>query len=271
VARIRRALRERPVDLVHAHYGLAGWCAKLAGAEPLVVTFHGTDVRHRTVGRLSRGLATRIELAAGASRALFRAEAGRPGLPRREGAAAVLPCGANLDRFRPIPRGEARAALDLAADGRYLLFPAAPFRSEKRYDRARELARACDAELLDGGDIEGARMPEWINAANALLVTSENEGFGLVAVEALACDVAVASTPVGIAPTLLRGIGGCHVGEFETKTWAAALRPHLDAPDSRVEGRSRARWFAADPLAERVLAAYRELMPSGGEQRADLP
>src|SRR4051794_30955221 len=45
--RTRQILREREFDLVHAHYGLAGWGARLAGAKPLVVTFHGTDVRHR--------------------------------------------------------------------------------------------------------------------------------------------------------------------------------------------------------------------------------
>ncbi len=72
----------------------------------------------------------------GASRALFAPEAGRPGLPRRPGASAVLPCGADLDRFRPSPRAEARQRLGLDPDGRYLLFPAATFRPEKRHDRA---------------------------------------------------------------------------------------------------------------------------------------
>ncbi len=271
VGRIRRALREQRFDLVHAHYGLAGWCAQLAGAAPLVVTFHGTDVRHRTVGRLSRRLARRIELAAGASRALFEPEAGRPGLPRVPGGAAVLPCGADLERFRPCPRGEARERLGLDPGGRFLLFPAAPFRAEKRYDRALELATLCNAQVLDGGDIEGELMPDWINASNAVLVTSDNEGFGLVAVEALACDVAVLSTPVGVAPTLLRGIDGCLAGEFDAERWAGIARPHLDAEDSRVTGRERAAWFAADPLAERVLVAYRELLESTGVSGANLP
>ena len=40
VRRIRKALRGGRFDLVHAHYGLTGWCAVLAGARPLVVTFH---------------------------------------------------------------------------------------------------------------------------------------------------------------------------------------------------------------------------------------
>src|SRR4029077_2706079 len=106
------------------------------------------------------------------SRALFAAENGRPGLPALPGS-AVLPCGPDLSRFGPISREGARRELGLAVDGRYLLFPATPPRPEKRFDRARELPAACDAELLSGGSIEPAEMRRWINAANAVLVTSD--------------------------------------------------------------------------------------------------
>jgi teichuronic acid biosynthesis glycosyltransferase TuaC len=262
VPRIRRLLGRERFDLVHAHYGLAGWCAKLAGARPLIVTFHGTDVRHPTVGRLSRRLARRVDLVAGASRALFAPESDRPGLPKPPGASAVLPCGADLERFRPAPRAEARRRLGLEPDGRYLLFPAATFRPEKRYDRAREVARLAGAELLTGGAIEAERMPDWVNAASAVLVPSENEGFGLVAVEALACDVPVLSTPVGVAPALLGGIDGCLAERFDSQRWAQLARDHLEAPDPRVAGRQRARWFSAGLMAERALVAYREVLGS---------
>jgi glycosyltransferase involved in cell wall biosynthesis len=106
-------------------------------------------------------------------------------------------------------------------------------------------------------------MPTWMNAANAVVVTSDNEGFGLVAVEALACNVPVASTPVGIAPFLVGGVEGCHVGPFDPGRWTDALRPHLDAPDPRVRGRRRAGWFSASLMARRVLEAYRELLERG--------
>lgn len=262
VSRIRRLLRQERFDLVHAHYGLAGWCARLAHARPLIVTFHGTDVRHPIVGRLSRRLVRRLDLVAGASRALFAPEAERPGLPRRPGASAVLPCGADLDRFRPSSRAEARQRLGLHPEGRYLLFPAAAFRPEKRHDRAVEIGRRTGAEVLTGGAIEAERMPDWINAANAVLVTSENEGFGLAAVEALACDVPVLSTPVGVAPALLHGVDGCLAAPFDPRRWAELARVHLDAPDPRVAGRGRARWFSAELMAERVLVAYREVLDS---------
>jgi teichuronic acid biosynthesis glycosyltransferase TuaC len=262
VPQIRRLLRGDRFDLVHAHYGLAGWCAALAGARPLIVTFHGTDVRHPIVGRLSRRLAPRLDLVAVASRALFASESERPGLRRRSGASAVLPCGADLDRFRPSPRGEARERLGLDPQGRYLLFPAATPRPEKRYDRAAEVGRLVGAEVLTGGAIEAERMPDWVNASSAVLVTSDNEGFGLAAVEALACDVPVLSTPVGVAPGLLQGVEGCLAAPFDAQRWAELARRHVDAPDPRVAGRERAHWFSAELMAERVIVAYQHVLGS---------
>jgi teichuronic acid biosynthesis glycosyltransferase TuaC len=253
--RLRRLLRRERFDLVHVHYGLTAWCGLLAGARPLVVSFHGTDVRHPLVGRLSRRLAPRVDLVAAVSRGLFGPEDGRPGLPPVPGA-AVLPCGADLDRFRPIPRAEARRQLDLDPGGRYLLFPANPDRPEKRADRAREVAAATGAELLTGGAIDPDRMPLWVNAANAVLVTSDYEGFGLVCVEALACDVPILSTPVGIAPYALAGVAGAHCGPFDATRWASAARPHLEAADPRVAGATRAASLSARRMAERTVEAY---------------
>jgi teichuronic acid biosynthesis glycosyltransferase TuaC len=256
--RLRALLRRERYDLVHAHYGLAGWVARAAGARPLLVTFHGTDVRHPIVGPLSRRLAWRADLVAAVSRALFAEEDGRPGLPAVPGS-AVLPCGPELGRFAPSPRAAARTALGLEPEGRYLLFPANPGRAEKRHDRAAELAEATGATLLTGGSIEPEAMTTWMNAADAVLVTSDYEGFGMAAIEALACDVPVLSTPVGVAPYLLAGIDGCLCAPFDVDAWAAAARPHLDAEDPRVAGAARAATLAAGPMAERVIEVYGQM------------
>jgi glycosyltransferase involved in cell wall biosynthesis len=257
--RLRSLLRRERFDLVHAHYGLAGWVARLAGARPLIVTFHGTDVRHHLVGHLSRRLAWRIDLVAGVSRALFEDEDGRPGLPPVPGS-AVLPCGPDLRRFVPRPRAEARRALGLDPDGRFLFFPANPARPEKRHDRAAELAAACEADLLTGGGIDPEQMPLWINAADAVLVTSDYEGFGMAAVEALACEVPILSTPVGIAPYALGGIDGCLSAPFDVSIWSALAKRHLEAPDPRVAGAARADTLSAAAMAERVIEAYRAVL-----------
>ena len=260
VARIRRALHSDRFDLVHAHYGLTGWCAALAGARPLAVTFHGTDVRHPVVGPLSRLLARRADLVGVVSRDLLADRDGRPGVRRAPGRTAILPCGAALGRFMPLPQHQARERLGLDPTARLLLFPADPRRPEKRFDRAAEVAGHAGAELLTAGRIAPARMPLWINAASAVLVTSDYEGFGLATVEALACAQPVLSTPVGIAPALLSGVDGCLVAPFDADRWAEVARRHLDADPPPSIDTGPVGWLSADPLAERVVAAYRSVL-----------
>lgn len=268
---LRRRLSETSFDVVHAHYGLCGWTAARAGASPLLVTFHGTDVRHPLSGLVSRSLLGKLDLAAGVSSSIFRTEGGRPGLDPPPGTAAVLPAGVELSRFSPSPRREARRRLGLEEAGRYLFFPADPARPVKRADRAREVAKRTGATLLTAGEIDPERMAAHINASSAVLVTSDSEGFGLAALEALACRVPVLSTPVGIAPLALAGLAGCLAEPFDAARWAELAARHLDAGDPRVEqGEEAAAAFSATRMAERVLAAYEGLAGRKEAGPADL-
>ena len=98
-----------------------------------------------------------------------------------------------------------------------------------------------------------------INAVNAVVATSEREGYGLAPLEALACDVPVLSTDVGIAPVALRGIEGALCAPFDRDRWLRALEPHLADPDPRIQGRERAALFDRNRMAERVLEVYQAL------------
>ena len=103
-------------------------------------------------------------------------------------------------------------------------------------------------------------MPLWVNAANAVLVPSEREGFGLAVLEALACDVPVLATPVGIHAEALAGVPGTLCAPFDAARWSAALAPHLTHEDPRVPGRARAELYSSDRMAARVFAAWQALM-----------
>jgi teichuronic acid biosynthesis glycosyltransferase TuaC len=257
---LARSHRGSHYDVVHSHYGLTGFCAlALRGTRSRVVTFHGDDLRLGKVAPISRLVARLSDLPATVSAGLARSEAaglGGPGTRRR---VAVLPCGIDLERLRPMPRREAREQLGLDPDGRYLLFPADPARPEKRVEMARQLVPD-GVELIHYDNTPPERVPLYINAANAVLVTSEREGFGLAPLEALACDVPVLATDVGIAPLALGGIAGTLCAPFQRDSWLRALAPHLDHADPRIEGRSRAALFGSRRMAERVACAYRDLV-----------
>ena len=100
-------------------------------------------------------------------------------------------------------------------------------------------------------------VPLLVNAANAMIATSEREGFGLAVLEALAANVPVLATDVGIAPLALAGIEGAHCSPFERERWLRALEPHLAADDPRIEGRDRAALFDRNRMARRAFSAAR--------------
>ena len=264
---LRRRYRGERFDVVHAHYGLGGFSAQALKGAPHVVSFHGTDLAHPRVGRLSRALARLVALPAPVSASLARAE-----LPDQvaRGRVAVLPMGVNLERFVRIDRRAARERLGLDPERPYLLFPADPARPEKRFDRARTLADETGIELLTYTDRPSDEVPLLINAANAVLMTSEREGFGLAVLEALACDVPVLATDVGIAPLALKHVPGTLCAPFDATAWSEALRPHLAATDPRIAGRARAAIFDRNRMAERVFRAYQDVLRAPLYSRPDV-
>ena len=251
---VRNALHRRDADLVHAHYGLSGPAAlAAAGRRPVVLTVHGRDCHHPVVKRITAFAAARADAVVAVSRELAAICA----FPTTD----VIPVGVDLERFHPIPRDVARLALGIPPDQRVIIFPAAPARREKRFDRAECLAAAVPGlrlVVMEGRPHE--EVPLWHNAADAVVVTSEREGYGLACMEALACDVPVLSTPVGVAREVLSAVPGTLCAPFDVAVWGAHLRRLLADPDPRVPGRMVAETQSTDVMARRLLALYREVL-----------
>jgi teichuronic acid biosynthesis glycosyltransferase TuaC len=247
-------------DVVHAHFGLTAWPALAVRAHGRALTVHGTDVRHPRTRLATRAVLPTVDLLAAVSDALVREIPGGAARAR----AQVLPCGVDVERFKAMPRTQARTAVGLDPRAPCLLFPADPARPEKRHDRAVALAEAVGARLLSLGGVDPERVPLYVNASNAVLVPSEREGFGLAALEALACEVPVLATPVGAHPQVLEDVTGTLCAPFELARWRAALEPHLAERDPRVAGRARAERYSATRMAKRVAEAWRSLVADAG-------
>jgi teichuronic acid biosynthesis glycosyltransferase TuaC len=264
LARAAHDLRDRYAgtrfDVVHAHFGLTAWPALAVKARGRALTLHGTDVRHPRTRIATRVAMPTVGLLGAVSQELIEQIPGT----RNRARAQVLPCGVDLTRFTAISRVHAREELGLDPRVPCLLFPADPARPEKRHDRAAALARALDTPLLTLGGVEPERVPLYVNAANAVLVPSEREGFGLAVLEALACDVPVLATPVGVHAQALDGLAGALCAPFDLQRWRAAAAPHVAARDPRVAGRERAEPFSATRMAERVASAWRSLVAEAG-------
>jgi len=262
---VSQALKRYDADLVHAHYGLSGPAAlAAAGRRPVVLTVHGRDCHHPLVRRITASVARRADATVAVSREL----AAICPFPTMD----VIPMGVDLHRFEPIPRRDARRQLGLPEDERMILFPSDPARPEKRYDRAQALAEAVpEARLIPLADRPSSEVPRWYNAADAVVIPSDREGYGLACVETLACNVPVLSTQVGIARELLPGVSGTLCAAFDVDTWAAHLREVLKDDDPRVEGRSAVEPQSSDAMAKRTIALYRDVLHREAFWKDELP
>jgi glycosyltransferase involved in cell wall biosynthesis len=173
--------------------------------------------------------------------------------------AHVIPHGVDRDRFRPIPTRAAREAVGWDDDAATVLFPYAPDRTVKNYPRAERVVDRARERLDEQvtlrtlGDAPYERMPLYVNAADAVLLTSDSEGSPNSVKEAMACNVPVVATDVGDVRSLLADVEPSHVCRSDDELVAGlvdVLRRGEPSNGRRVDRIGR------DRMAERVLDVY---------------
>lgn len=105
-------------------------------------------------------------------------------------------------------------------------------------------------------------MPEVLRAVDAVVLVSDNEGTPVTLIEALACGVPVAATPVGGVPDLLEeGRWGYLLGEPLAESLAAFLQqlPEAQARARAAQPLIRQRYHSSRLLHD-IQALYEELL-----------
>jgi glycosyltransferase involved in cell wall biosynthesis len=177
----------------------------------------------------------------------------------------IIPNGVDLTRFRPLDRAACRVRLGWSARDFHVLFPAntgdprkRPWIARAAIERLR--AHGVPAELHALSGVPHAEVPEWINAADAVILTSLAEGSPNIVKEALACDVAVVSVDVGDVAERLEGVAGCHIAAAEPAALAARLADVHAAANRRIEGRAVMQELSIERVAERLRGFYEEVL-----------
>ncbi|MEV4218320.1 glycosyltransferase [Nonomuraea sp. NPDC049725] len=286
--------RRRP-DVVHAHFWMSGQAAlEAADGVPVVQTFHALGtVKRRWQGGADTSPAHRIaterEIGERADAILATCrdevlELRAMGVPERR--ITVVPCGVDVDAFRPDGPVAPR-------DGRPLVLSIGRLVPRKGVDTViAALRRLPDADLVIAGgradDEEAVRLrdlagrygladrvrvigsvpredvPALMRSADVLVAVPWYEPFGMVPVEAMACGVPVVASAVGGHLDTVAG-AGLLVPPRRPRALARALRDVLDNPDRRRElgeaGARRARDRYGWPrVAELTEAVYTQVI-----------
>ena len=253
-------------DIVHGHYGL--WClaARMQWTTPVVAAFLGDDLlgtitangdysrKSLLVVRVSQWLCRHVEAVTVKTEQMKKASLCEN--------AFVIPDGVNFDLFRPIPRGEARAALGWDAERYYVLFannPAIPVKNFRLALAAvaRLAERGISAELVVANGLPQEKVVQYINASNALILPSLADGSPNVVREAMACNVPVVATDVGDVAEVLAHTEGCSVCPHDADALAAGLERAL-LHRERTTGRADTAHLDSKVLVRQVVAMYEQ-------------
>lgn len=252
-ARFYRRVLARSIgdfDLVHANYGLTAPFALAQPVRPVVLSLWGSDVygRYRP---LSLWCARRCDAVVVMSDRMAAAV---------DAPSVVIPHGVDVETFAPRPRTEAREAVGWRDDARHVLFPYPPSRPVKNYPRARRVVERAQSRLdgpVELHTISGVPhecVATYMNAADALVLTSAHEGSPNVVKEALACNLPVVSTDVGDVRERLSGVSTSFV-RSDDDGLVEALVTVLDRRE-RSNGRAHVETLSVERVGERILAVY---------------
>jgi teichuronic acid biosynthesis glycosyltransferase TuaC len=301
--RLRRAGR---LDLIDAHFAYPeGFAATLLGrwlGVPVTVTLRGTEQRHaqdaalapkvrRALRRASQVLAVSDSLRQVAASLGLACEAIR-----------VVGNGVDLQKFRPMPRAEARTALGLP-NGAPVLVSVGGLVERKGFHRVIELLPALRARfpgllyLVVGGPSPEGDMSEPLrqqvaalglgdavrflgplaperlrvplSAADVFVLATRNEGWANVFLEAMACGLPVVTTDVGgNAEVVCRPELGMVVPFGDAPGLETALVDALTRAWDAGSIRRHAEANTWDRRVEDLLTTFRALHQHAGRGRA---
>lgn len=256
---LHRLIKESNPDIVHAHYSLCGIVASLATRKPVITSLMGSDVKGsgfwRTIIRFSVCFVWHSTI--------VKSEDMKKSLDLKTSKIHVIPNGVDLNLFRPMDKIKCREKVGWDLKKKIVLFAADPKRLEKNYSLAKAAIDALyrsNVELKVVYDVAHECMPLFMNAADALLLTSLWEGSPNVVKEAMACCLSIVSTDVGDVRWLLDGLDGCSVAPHDPHDILFELDLALQFK-SKTKGRDRLMELGldSDSVAVRIINIYDEV------------
>ena len=295
-------------QLIYSHYWLSGWVGtflRLRWHVPHVVMFHtlGAVKNQARVGEHESSLRIQAEqkIIRRADAIVVASDQEHQHLMRsyqvEQGKVRVIPCGVDLELFRPLDMLAAREQLGLDGE-KILLFVGRPdplkgleilisaasqlehpegvrvlvvggeSESAAEFRGARDLASglAIADQVSFRGKVAQKLLPYYYNAADVCVIPSYYESFGLVALEAMACGTPVVASRVGgLQNTVRDGETGYLIPWHCPEPFAERLELLLDNETLRVSlgeaGRTAAEAYRWSAVADSLLTLYQALAP----------
>ena len=206
-------------DIIHAHYGLSGLLAILQPFRPVIVTFHGSDINDpklRFLSKIAQRFSTESIFVSDKLKSLSKSSRG-----------VVIPCGVDLETFRPKDKENSKKLSGLDMKMKYVLFPSSFDNPVKNSSLAIESVNKLSDQNIKFLELKGYSSKEvnlLLNAIDCVLMTSFSEGSPQVIKEAIACNCPIVSTDVGDVKNVFGNSDGCYITTYDTEDIAEKIK-----------------------------------------------
>ena len=264
-------------EIVHVMYGgvLADITTRVVHDIPTIVSFCGSDLLGEPLSGLFRkliagyGVLASHRAAKRASGIVVKSRNLMDALPYTvpRSKVVIIPNGVNLELFKPLDQGIAREMLGWDKHRFHVLFPANCLGDpRKRFDLAQATIKAANRLGIQGElhqliGVAHDKVPVWLNASDAVLLTSMQEGSPNIIKEALACNVPIVSVDVGDVSDRIQAIEGCYLAMAKPSELADKLCLVHDG-SCRVQGRTTMKTLSLKWVAKRLKEFYEEVLIS---------
>lgn len=268
---LRKYLKERRYDLIHAHFILSGCVAVFAaGGTPVVLSLMGSDAYGEYVGERkvifsSRYLTLLTLLVQPFVKAIISKSENIERYVYLKRKSFIIPNGIDTRKFRSVPDYGGELFLNPAK--KQILFLGSKNSVRKNFTLAKQAVsslKRSDVDLINPYPISHSFVPKYLNAVSVLAVCSYMEGSPNVVKEAMACNCPIVATDVGDVRWVIGDTEGCYLASFQPADYAAKLNEALKFAETRGrtrgEQRIRALGLDSQAIAARILNVYKTVL-----------
>jgi len=240
-------------DIIHAHYGLSGLLSNLQFRIPVVTTYHGCDINRANFRVLSS-----IPLIFSAYN-IFVSEKQQRNVRWIAKKHTILPCGIDLDFFKPLDKIESQRRLGWTLNKKYVLFSSAFSRPEKNSKLAHKAIKLLPGyELIELKGYSRDYVLLLMSACDVGLLTSVREVSPMFIKEMMACGKPIVSTDVGDVKSLIEGTPGCSIVPLDASAIAHAIKKAIACSSVSYPASSLA-LMDNDAVAAKLISIYRKI------------
>ena len=256
VIALRRLIKKKEFDIVHAHYSMSGFVAALAGCRPLIVSLMGSDVKSDKYFKFL------IKVFNGLFWNELIVKSNDMKLSLDIETAHVIPNGVDMKKFRPIDKNYSLKKVGWSKKNINILFAANASRPEKNYKLANDscaMLKNKNIVLHTLNNIPNDEMPFYFNSSDLVVLSSLWEGSPNVIKEAVSCNTPVVSTDVGDIHEIIGSIEGCYVSDPTVKNFSRAIEIAL-SNKAQINCRSAAYKYRSGYIAKKIINLYKGLL-----------